>query len=283
MNSLTDSYKLRNGIHIPCVGFGTWQTPNDETGLNAVKTALETGYRHIDTAAVYKNEEIVGQAVRESGIPREEIFITSKLWNDDYGYESTKKAFNLSLEKLGMDYLDLYLMHWPNPLKFRDRWQQVNSETWKAIEELYQEGRIKAIGVSNFLVRHLEPLMETAEIIPMVDQLRLAPGDTKKDTVEFCRNHGIQPEAYSPLGTGKVFDVPELKNLADKYDKSVAQICLRWSLDMGFLPLPKSVTPEYIVENTEIFDFKLNPTDIEFIEGLEGCCGEPSNPDTKNF
>lgn len=283
MKSLTDTYKLRNGIEIPCVGFGTWQTPDDEEGFNAVKTALETGYRHIDTAAAYNNEEMVGRAVRESGIPREDIFITSKLWTTDYGYEPAKKAFEKTMANLGLEYLDLYLMHWPNPKKFRDRWQEVDAETWKAFEELYEEGRIKAIGVSNFLVRHLEPLLESAKIVPMVNQLRLAPGDTKDDTVDFCRKHDILPEAYSPLGTGKVFDVPELKSLAEKYGKTIAQVCLRWSLQMGFLPLPKSVTPEYIRQNADIFDFVLDDGDVDLLAGMKGCCGESSNPDTKPF
>lgn len=283
MKSLTDSYKLRNGVEIPCVGFGTWQVPSNDTGRTAIKAALEYGYRHIDTAAIYRNEDIVGQAVRESGIPRGEVFVTSKLWNDDYGYESTKTAFHMTLHKLGMDYLDLYLMHWPNPIKFRSRWRENNAETWRAIEELYEEGLIRAIGVSNFMVHHLEELFKTATILPMVNQLRLAPGDVKVEEQTFCKTHGILLEAYSPLGTGKVFDVPELKHMGGKYGKTVAQLCLRWSLDSGFLPLPKSITPKYIAENRDIFDFTLSTEDIRTLAGLTGCCGMSTDPDTKLY
>lgn len=279
MKSLTDTYELRNGVRIPCVGFGTWQTPNDQIGYEAVRHALEEGYRHIDTAAIYGNEEAVGQAVIDSKIPRNEIFLTTKLWGDDYGYETTKKAFQKSLDKLQTDYVDLYLMHWPNPVKFRDRWAENNSETWRAIEELYEEGKIKSIGVSNFEIRHLEALLKTARVKPMVNQLKLCPGDVKEDLIAFCDKHGILAEAYSPLGTGKVFEVPELKELAEKYGVSVGRLCIRWSLEQGFLPLPKSVTPKYIEENTRLFDFTIEPEDVRAIAGLTDCCGVPRDPD----
>lgn len=279
MISLTDTYELSNGVKIPIVGFGTWQTPNDQTGYEAVRHALEDGYRHIDTAAIYRNEEAVGQAIIDSGIARNEIFLTTKLWGDDYGYESTKRAFQVSLDKLQTDYVDLYLMHWPNPMKFRDHWQQNNAETWRAIEELYEEGKIKAIGVSNFMIRHLEELFKTTHIKPMVNQLKLCPGDVKEDLIAFCDVHGILPEAYSPLGTGKVFKIPELQALAEKYDVSIGRLCIRWSLEQGFLPLPKSVTPKYIKENTRLFDFTIDPEDVAAIAGLTNCCGAPRNPD----
>jgi len=279
MKSLTDTYELNNGSCIPCVGFGTWQTPDDEVGYNAVRKALDAGYRHIDTAAIYKNEETVGRAIADSGIPRNEIFLTSKIWGDDYGYESAKKAFETSLEKLGTSYLDLYLMHWPNPAKFRDRWQETNAATWKAMEELYKDGRIKAIGVSNFMIRHLEELSQTWEITPMVNQVKLCPGDTKDELIEFCRSHDILPEAYSPLGTGKVFSVPRIKELAQKYNVSVARLCIRWSLQMGYLPLPKSVTPEYIEDNANVFNFDISESDVRDIANLTHCCGKPRNPD----
>lgn len=279
MKSITDTYKLSNGACIPCVGFGTWQTPNDQTGYEAVRHALDNGYRHIDTAAIYRNEEAVGQAILDSEIPRSEIFLTSKLWNDDYGYESTKRAFQTSLDKLQTSYLDLYLMHWPNPKKFRPNWEMTNAETWKAIEELYEEGKIKSIGVSNFMTHHLEELLKTAVIIPMVNQIRLCPGDTKSELVEYCKKHDILLEAYSPLGTGKVFKVPKLKELAEKYNVSIGRLCLRWSLEMGYLPLPKSVTPEYIEENTKLFDFSINPADVKTIADLTDCCGKSSDPD----
>ena len=279
MKSLTDTFELRNGSCIPCIGFGTWQMPDDDTGYKAVRKALEAGYRHIDTASIYKNEETVGRAIIDSGVPRSEIFLTSKLWGDDYGYESTKRAFEKSLELLHTGYLDLYLMHWPNPVKFRNNWKKNNADTWKAIEELYEEGKIKSIGVSNFMIHHLEELKKTASIMPMVNQIKLCPGDTKDELVSYCRENGILVEAYSPLGTGKVFKVPELIELASKYNVTIAQLSIRWSLQMGYLPLPKSVTPEYISNNADVFSFKISDDDVNKIAGLTNCCGVPRNPD----
>lgn len=283
MKSLTDRYQLKNGVEIPCVGFGTWQMPDDVTGVNAVKTALEAGYRHIDTAAIYGNEKSVGIAVKESGIPRDEIFVTSKLWNDDHGYENTLAAFEKTMEKLYMEYLDLYLIHWPNPLKYRDRWQDANAGSWKAMEELYAAGRIRAIGISNFRVHHIEALLETATVAPMVNQIRLCPGDTQAELVTYCHSHQMLLEAYSPLGTGKIFDVPELKEMAQKYGKTVAQIAIRWSLQKGYLPLPKSVTPDYIRQNIDVFDFELSDEDVQTITDLKCDCGSASDPDKATF
>lgn len=283
MKSLSDTYQLNNGVKIPCVGFGTWQTPNGDTAVQAVKDAIAAGYRHIDTAAGYGNEESVGAAIRESGVAREELFITSKLNNPDHGYEATLKAFEVTMKKLGIDYLDLYLIHWPNPLPFRDRWQEMNAGSWRAFEELYNAGRIHSIGISNFLPHHIDALLQTATIPPMVNQIRLCPGETQPETVAYCREHRILLEAYSPLGTGLIFDVPEMKVLAEKYHKSVAQICLRWSLQMGYLPLPKSVTASRIKENSELFDFALSDEDVQLIAGLKGCCGPTKDPDTVAF
>jgi diketogulonate reductase-like aldo/keto reductase len=283
MKSLTDCYQLSNGVKIPCIGFGTWQAPDGETTVNAVKDALSQGYRHIDTAAAYGNEESVGRAVKESGIPREEIFITSKLWNSDHGYEAALKAFDATMKKLDTDYLDLYLIHWPNPIQFRKNWKEANASTWKAFEELYKAKKIRSIGISNFRPHHIDALMETAEISPMVNQIRLCPGETQPQVVEYCKSHQILLEAYSPLGTGRIFDVPEMKAFAEKYKKSIAQICLRWSLQMGYLPLPKSVTASRIKENSEIFDFELSDTDARVIANLTGCCGLSSDPDTTTF
>jgi len=283
MKSLTDVYTLHNGVTIPCVGFGTWQTPNDEVGITSVKKALDVGYRHIDTAAIYGNEVSVGKAIKDSGIPREAIFITSKLWNDDHGYEATLNAFEESLKRLDTDYLDLYLIHWPNPPKFRDKWEEVNSETWKAMEALYEAGKIRAIGVSNFRPHHLKAIMAEAKVVPMVNQIRLCPGDLQEETVDFCRQHNILLEAYSPLGTGKVFDIPEMLFFEQKYGKSIAQICLRWSLERGYLPLPKSVTPSRIEANADIFDFQLEERDVEDIANLTGACGFGGDPDLKTF
>ncbi|WP_028975467.1 aldo/keto reductase [Spirochaeta cellobiosiphila] len=283
MTSLTDCYTLSNGVQIPCVGFGTWQTPDGDVCVSSVLSAIESGYRHIDTAQGYGNEESVGIAVKKSGLPREELFITSKLTNTEHGYEKTHLAFEATMKKLDMDYLDLFLIHWPNPIAFRDHWQEANTGTWKAFEELYKAGRIKAIGVSNFLPHHITELMRTATIAPMVNQIRLCPGDTQEEVVNFSREMDMVLEAYSPLGVGKIFEVEEMKEFSKKYGKSIAQICLRWSLQRGYLPLPKSVTPSRIKENTEIFDFTLEASDVELIAGLTGCVGLHADPDKTTF
>ncbi len=283
MKSLKDSYQLYNGVQIPCVGFGTWQTPNGETAVAAVKEAIALGYRHIDTAAGYGNEESVGLAIKESTIERKDLFITSKLHNSDHGYEATLEAFEQTMNKLDMDYLDLYLIHWPNPVKFRDCWKEANAGTWKAFEELYEAGRIRSIGVSNFMPHHMDALLETAKIVPMVNQIRLCPGETQTKTVEYCKARSILLEAYSPLGTGRVFEVPEMKTLSEKYGKTIAQICLRWSLQMGWLPLPKSVTASRMKENGDIFDFELSGEDMEAIANLKECCGPTKDPDSITF
>ena len=283
MNKPTDCYKLTNGVEIPCIGFGTWQTPDGEIAESSVRFAIEAGYRHIDTAHAYHNEESVGRGIRESGVPREELFITTKLWNRNHGYDATMRAFEGSMERLGLDYLDLFLIHWPNPIMFRDNWQETNAETWKAFEELYKAGRIRSIGVSNFRIHHLEELAKTAEITPMVNQIRLCPGDTQDEVVAYCRERNILLEAYSPLGMGAIFSVPEMKTLAEKYDRTIAQICIRWSLQRGYLPLPKSVTPSRIQENLKVFDFELDPDDVQFLADLTGCAGLEQDPDTTNF
>ena len=283
MKSLTDGYKLSNGVEIPCIGFGTWQTPNGDVAVSSVFGALEAGYRHIDTAQMYGNEESVGIAVKKSGIDRSDIFITTKLSNSVRGYRQTLDAVEQSLKKLDTAYIDLFLIHWPNPVKFRDRWQEANAETWKALEELYEAGAIRSIGISNFRPHHIEELMKTAKIAPMVNQIRLCPGDTQDEVVDYCRARGMLLEAYSPLGVGKIFEVPEMRKLAEKYGKSVAQICIRWSLQRGYLPLPKSVTPSRIRENTEVFDFELSPEDVRLIADMKGVVGYAADPDTTNF
>ncbi len=276
-------YELSNGVMIPSIGFGTWRIENGANAVDATRAAIDAGYRHIDTAAAYGNEESVGQAIRESGVARDEIFLTTKLWNGMHGYENTKQAFEESLKKLGTDYLDLYLIHWPNPAKFRDRWQEANAGTWRAFEEFYRAGRVRAIGISNFHERHIEPLLQAAEIAPMVNQIRLCPGDTQDAVVDFSREKGMLLEAYSPLGSGAIFDVPEMKNIAEAHGKTVAQICVRWSLERGYLPLPKSQTPARIRENLEVFDFELTKEDHAAIAGLTGCVGFSSDPDKTPF
>ena len=283
MNHQTDMYRLANGVGIPCIGFGTWQTPDGEVAVNSVRCAIEAGYRHIDTAQAYRNEGGVGQAIRESGVPREELFITTKLWNANHSYDLVMSSFEESMEKLGLEYLDLFLIHWPNPAAFRDHWAEANAESWKAMEELYKAGKIRSIGVSNFRPHHLEELLKTAEIVPMVNQIRLCPGDTADETVEWCRKHDILLEAYSPLGVGRIFEVPEMQALAEKYQRTIAQICIRWSLQRGYLPLPKSVTPSRIVENLKVFDFELSEEDVQLIADLKGCVGYAADPDTTRF
>ena len=280
MKSLTDTYTLSNGVHIPCVGFGTWQSKDGPEARDSVAEALRAGYRHIDTAQGYGNEESVGQAVKESGLSRGEVFLTSKLTNSVRGYDQTLSAFHESLRKLGTDYMDLFLIHWPRPVSFRNDWEAQNAQSWRAMEDLYREGKVRAIGISNFHPHHIEALLKTATVAPMVNQIRLAPGDTQDEVVSFSREKGMLLEAYSPLGVGKVFEVPQMKALAEKYGKSIAQIAIRWSLQRGYLPLPKSVTPARIRENTEVFDFQLDDADVELIAGLKGCVGYSADPDS---
>ena len=282
-NAFTDCYRLSNGVEVPCIGFGTWQTPDGDIAISSVLSAIEAGYRHIDTAQGYGNEESVGIAVKKSGVDRKELFITSKLTNSEHGYEKTLAAFEGTMKKLDMEYLDLFLIHWPNPIAFRDNWQETNAGTWKAFEELYRAGRIRSIGISNFRPHHIEELMKTATIAPMVNQIRLCPGDTQDEVVDYCRSRNILLEAYSPLGVGKIFEIPEMKALEEKYGKSIAQICIRWSVQRGYLPLPKSVTPARIRENLEVFDFELEAADVQLIADLKGCVGYASDPDATTF
>lgn len=286
--SLTSTFTLSNGNKIPCIGFGTWQSASGEEAYNAVLSALRNGYRHIDTAAAYENEESVGAAINdflaESGVKRSDLFVTTKLWNDDHGYESTKKAIQNSLKKLNLDYLDLYLIHWPNPLKFRDCWKQKNAESWRAMEEAYEAGTLKAIGVSNFCEQHLEALYKTAKIAPQVNQIKICPGQPQRELAEYSRAHGMVVEGYSPLGTGGIFSSEEMKKLAQKYNRTIAQICIRWSLQEGSLPLPKSVHEARIIENARVFDFELEAADCEKIASLTGLeIRANRNPDEAPF
>lgn len=279
---LTDTYELHNGVHIPCLGYGTWQTPNGQVAEEVVKEALGIGYRLIDCAACYGNEKSVGKGLKESGVSREEIFVTSKLWNTERGYEKTIAAFEKTREELQLEYLDLYLIHWPaNALQFSN-WKEINVDTWKAMIDLYKAGKVRAIGVSNFMPHHLESLMEM-EIQPMVDQIEFHPGYMQPEAVEFCKNNGIVVEAWAPLGTGRMLQNPTLQEIAKRYDRSVAQICLRWCIQNQVLPLPKSVTPSRIQENSQVFDFEIKKEDMETINGMTGLGANLMHPDVVMF
>lgn len=267
MHHLTDTHTLRNGVAIPCLGFGTYKTPQGDTAVEAVQTALAAGYRHIDTAAFYGNEASVGQAVRASGLPRGEVFVTTKVWNTERGHAKARASILASLDRLGMDYADLCLIHWPAaPHQYPD-WEAVNRSTWRAFTELYQEGKLRAIGVSNFKPHHLRALMDS-EVPPMVNQIECHPGQNQTETLAFCRAHGIAAEAWSPMGRGKLLDHPLLLALGEKYRRSAAQVCIRWCLQKGVIPLPKSVTASRIRENAQVFDFQLTPEDMALLDAM---------------
>ena len=281
MKNIKDTFTLHNGVKIPAIGFGTWQIPDGEDISSLVREALAVGYRHIDTASIYKNECGVGTAIRESGIAREEIFVTSKLWNRFRGYDLTMQAFEKTMDRLGLEYLDLYLIHWPAVAKQFENPDEVNLSTWKAFIELYKSGRIKAIGVSNFLPHHLKPLMET-EIPPMVDQIEYHPGYLQQQTVDFCKKNGIIVEAWSPLGSGRMLQDETLISIANKYEKSVAQLCIRYCMQNDVLPLPKTSTMSRIKENISVYDFNISESDMAAISAMEtkGFSGfDPDNPD----
>lgn len=261
MNSILDTYTLTNGVKIPCVGYGTWQTPSEIT-KESVRTALDVGYRHIDTAAAYGNEEAVGEGIRESGVNREDIFLTTKHWVMERGYTKTIAAVEASLKALNTDYLDLYLVHWPCAEKASPQWKEINAATWRAFEKMYRDGKIRALGVSNFLPQHLAALEETAEIRPMVNQIEIHPGYCQAELTQWCLDHGMVVEAWSPLGCGAVLSNPIVEQIAKAHGKSVAQVCLRFVLQQGAVPLTKSTHRERMIHNTEIFDFELTEAEM---------------------
>lgn len=262
IDSLISTTTLHNGVEMPWIGLGVFKVQDGEDVVRSVKSALDAGYRSIDTAAIYKNEEGVGRAIAESNVPREELFITTKLWNADQGYDTTLKAFDESMDKLGLDYLDLYLIHWPLPS------QGKYVETWKALEKLYKDGRVRAIGVSNFKIHHLEEIISNCEIVPMVNQVEYHPRFNQRELHEYCKKNKIQLEAWSPLMQGGLLDDPVLMEIAEKYNKSTAQVIIRWDLQTEVITIPKSTKPHRIAENADIFDFELSKEDMEKINGL---------------
>ncbi|MCZ2258552.1 aldo/keto reductase [Sporosarcina sp. G11-34] len=258
-----DFKTLNNELDIPQLGYGVWQIPDEEAD-NAVKQALETGYRLIDTAKIYGNEIGVGKALATSNVPREELFITTKVWNTDQGYENTLKAFDESLEKLGLDYVDLYLIHWPTPE------YDEYVDTYKALEKLYQEGRTKAIGVCNFDIEHLQRIIDECEVLPAVNQIECHPYLQQTELKQFCKEHGILVEAYSPLMNGtKVLEDPIIQEIAKRHYKTPAQVILRWHLESDVAVIPKTVTPSRMKENIKVFDFKLSSDDLTKIASLD--------------
>lgn len=274
---------LNNGLEIPEIGFGTWQIPDGKEVKNAVLYALESGYRHIDTAKIYENEKGVGEAIEDSNIPRGDIFLTTKVWNKDRGYDSTLKAFEKSLELLNTDYLDLYLIHWPANAQQFDNWKELNAETWRAMEDLYDQRKIKSIGVCNFLVHHLEALKETARIDPMVNQIEYHPGYLQQEVVDYCKGNHILVEAWSPIGSGRILENEELKSIADHYKVSVAQLSIKFCLQNGILPLPKSVTPKNILSNLEVNNFTISDDDMQRISSMDEAGFSGLNPDFVEF
>jgi methylglyoxal/glyoxal reductase len=279
IKSIQDKTVLNNGVEMPWMGLGVFKVEEGPELVNAIKSAIKLGYRSIDTAAIYGNEEGVGQGIREgiaeAGISREDLFITSKVWNSDLGFESTIEAYETSLQKLGLEYLDLYLIHWPVEGKYKD--------AWRALETLYKEGKVRAIGVSNFQVHHLEDLLKDAEVNPVINQVEYHPRLTQQEVKAFCRENGIQLEAWSPLMQGQLLDNEIITSIAEKHDKSAAQVILRWDLQNGVITIPKSTKENRIAANSAIFDFELSGDEMEQISSLNQNLRVGPDPDNIDF
>ena len=279
VKNLQDTTTLHNGVNMPWFGIGVFKVEEGPELVNAVKTAIKHGYRSVDTAAIYGNEEGVGKGIleglKEANISRKDLFVTSKVWNADLGYESTIAAYEASLKKLGLEYLDLYLIHWPVEGKYKD--------AWRALETLYKEGRVKSIGVSNFQIHHLENLMKDAEIKPMVNQVEYHPRLTQKELQAYSQDNGIQLEAWSPLMQGQLLDNKILQEIADNHNKSAAQIILRWDLQNGVVTIPKSTKEHRIAENANVFDFELTKEEMQSIDDLNQNYRVGPDPDNFDF
>lgn len=280
---MTDGkFILSNGMELPCIGFGTYKSKNGEEAFSSVLEAIGCGYRLIDTAEFYANEESVGRAVKESSFGRNDIIITSKVWNTNRGYDNTMRAFERSLRTLDTDYMDLYLIHWPaNALQYSEP-HKVNLDTYKALVSLYEQGVVKAIGVSNFKPHHIEPLMYT-NVKPMVNQIEFHPGFAQMETLEFCKKNNIVTEGWSPMARGEIFSHPIMKNLSEKYSCTPAQLCVRWCMQHDVLPLPKSVMPERIKSNKDVFSFSISEEDMKLIDSMPFCGGSGHDSDKVEF
>lgn len=268
MKSLSDVYKLNDGFTIPCVGFGTFLSRDGQECYDAVREALKTGYRHVDTAAFYGNERSVGEAIRDSGVNRDDVFVTTKVWNDDQGYDNTMRAFEKSYKNLGLGYVNLYLIHWPIPAGHEHDYRELNKGTWKAFAELKAQKLIRSAGVSNFLPEHIGYLIEESGMTPAVNQIELHPALRQDETVDYCFKHGIVVEAWRPILKGEADKNPQLAAVAKKHNVTASQVCLRWELQRGILPLPKSVHADRIRENADIFSFELDEEDFALIASI---------------
>jgi len=266
---------LNNGVEMPYLGLGVFKVNDGTDVIDSVTHGLDAGYRHFDTASYYENESGVGEAIKQNKVGRNEIFVTSKLWNDDQGYNSTMKAFDVTMKRFGLDYLDLYLVHWPVKGKFKD--------SWRALEQIYRDGHVKAIGISNFKQHHIEDLLDSAEILPMVNQMEFHPRLVQQSLIDYCVNLTIQYQAWSPFMQGKILDMPEIIEIAAKYKKTTAQVVVRWNLQKGVVTIPKSIKKERIISNVDVFDFEISQLDMDLIDGLDRGERIGSNPDNFNF
>lgn len=278
MKSIYDTYTLSNGVKIPCVAYGTYKA-KDENGADIISAAVEEGYRYFDTASFYETEGYVAEAISRSGLPREDFFIATKLWKEEMGYEEALAACERSLKRLNTDYIDLYLIHWPKPTPDYEDWKQLDLDTWRALEKLYKEGKVRAIGVSNFLPHHLDNILENCEVKPMVDQIEYHAGYTQEATVQYCKQHGILVQAWSPISRGRIFHDVTLMELAEKYQVSVAKLALRFCIQNGIVPLPKAASRERMRENMNLFDFTISDEDMNRINTIPQVGWSGEHPD----